>query len=467
MLENIGNMEIKKVIEDVAAQGCRELATWPGMVLHEDPDLEWTSSRVPFPMFNNIFRLHTTPEKASAAVERAVEQAAERGVPLMWWAMEPEADFYSLLKIFGFEKAGEIKGMAAEIDSLEMIIPEDADYEIREVENLEELEKWNEVMAGQFGFPGFAARASLEMYAHLGVGKDKNWRHFTASDESGVIAVSSLFAGEQAAMIGGVAVIPELRNKGLGTVMTAKAASEARRIGYNTAVILAGPEAEAMYKRMGFETYTQGEMYLWEGFAGRDDYPEAPGEAAFAANLSDDVDDSDNLRNDEPDLPRVTGEKYPGGIMNDEQNRNDNNQQSGSDDQRLDLSFTRSTREIAAAALVGAIIAVLTLVVIFFSFRDEVTDYGQRIETLDEQLTEQVTTMRRDMDQRITAMEERLENISDLPEQVRRRILLDTVGAMKARMEFLRSRVDDEQLGAKLDELESTLGEVEQQLQSN
>jgi GNAT superfamily N-acetyltransferase len=400
-------------------------------------------------------------------VERAVEQAAERGVPLMWWAMEPEDDLYPLLKIFGFEKAGEIKGMAAEIDSLEIVIPEDAGYEIREVENLEELEEWNEVMAGQFGFPGFAARASLEMYAHLGVGKDKNWRHFTASDESGVIAVSSLFSGERAVMIGGVAVLPEHRNKGLGTVMTAKAAAEARRGGHDTAVILAGPEAEGMYRRMGFETYAHGEMYLWKGFAGREDFPEEYAESVSAFHSSADDIDPHESRSEEPELTPVSDEKYTGGNMNDEQSRSDNNQQAESEEPRLDLSFTRSTREIAAAALVGAIIAVLTLVVIFFSFRGEVTDYGKRIETLDERLTEQVTTMRRDMDQRITVMEERLENISDLPEQVRRRILLDTVGSMRARMEFMRSRVEDEQLAGKLDELESTLGEIEERLRAD
>jgi predicted N-acetyltransferase YhbS len=457
MLESIDQKDAGRVIEETAASGCRSLAGWPGMVLHEDPDLEWTSSEVPFQMFNNIFRLHTAPDKAAASVERIVEQAAERGVPLMWWAMEPGPELYPLLRIYGFEKAGEVRGMAADIEDLDLEATEHVGLTMREVETMEDLEAWNAVTTSQFGFPHFAARANLEMYAHVGVGSGSPWRQFIAVDEQGaVVAVSSLFSGPEAAMIGGVAVVPERRNRGLGRAMTALVAKEAERSGYRVAVVLSGPEAERMYARMGFRTCSQGEMYFWEGFADTSQYDAEHGESFTVAPSKIQTED---LTESERSIQ--------GGSMN-EQDRN-NTQQTGDPDSepRLDLSFTRSTREIAAAALVGAIIAVVTLVVIFFAFRQDVTNYGKQIEALDNKLTERVNGLRSDMDKRVTALEERIDNIKNLPEQVRRQILMDTVREMGARVDFLRSQAKDGQLKEKLDGLESSLNEVEKSLSAD
>lgn len=151
--------------------------------------------------------------------------------------------------------------------------------------------------------------------------------------------------------------------------------------------------------------------------------------------------------------------------MND-QNQNDTSAQTGGPDteQRLDLSFTRSTREIATAALVGAVIAVVTLLILYFSFRGDVTNYGKQIDALDNRMTMQISALRSDLKESVAEVEKKIENITDLPEMVRRQVLMDMVREMGARTEFLRSQIDDKDLVKKLDELRSTLHEVEQSM---
>lgn len=151
--------------------------------------------------------------------------------------------------------------------------------------------------------------------------------------------------------------------------------------------------------------------------------------------------------------------------MNDQNQNNTSTQTGGQDpDQRLDLTFTRSTREIAAAALVGAVIAVITLLILYFSFRGDVANYSKQIEALDTKMTAQVSTLRTDLKDSVAEVEKKIENIADLPGQVRRQILMDMVREMGARTEFLRSQIDDRDVVKKLDELRSTLDQVEQSM---
>jgi len=147
---------------------------------------------------------------------------------------------------------------------------------------------------------------------------------------------------------------------------------------------------------------------------------------------------------------------------------NQNPQSPGNDpdtEPRLDLSFTRSTREVATAALVGALIAVVTLVVLYFSFREDVSSYGRQIDTLDARLTQQVRAMESDMSDRVAALEAKVEDMENLPRMMRAMALEDALREMRARAAFLEGQVDDPQVRAKLRELDGILREVEAGIQ--
>lgn len=128
---------------------------------------------------------------------------------------------------------------------------------------------------------------------------------------------------------------------------------------------------------------------------------------------------------------------------------------------RLDLSFTRSTREVATAALVGALIAVVTLVVLYFSFREDVSNYGAQIKALDSRLTQQVRVLQTDVADRVAAMESKIQAVEEMPQRMRALALMDTLREMRARAVFLEGQVDDPQVRAKLEQLDAILGEIE------
>jgi GNAT superfamily N-acetyltransferase len=333
--------------------------------------------------------------------------------------------------------AGEISGL-----TLDHRAPEGV--EIKEVESLEELRAWNEATAGLFGFPDFAARAGLDMYAHVGLGPESLWRHFIAEVDGEVAAVASLFTGPEAAMACGVAVAPGYRSRGLASVMTARTAKEAANAGYKVLTVLALAQAEGLYRRLGLKTFCRGEVYLWKGQA--EPYDMDDSELTFSEPAS-------KIR------PQPQEQPTQGGSMNQETKQNQ--QQDPDQEPRLDLSFTRSTKDIASAAFIGALIAVVTLVVIYFVFREDISRYDKRIGAVEKQLRQDVRELRTSMNDRVSALESKLEGIEDLPQKVRAQILMDTLSEMRSRAVFLETQVDDPELKSRIEELQKSFTEIE------
>jgi predicted exporter len=65
------------------------------------------------------------------------------------------------------------------------------------------------------------------------------------------------------------------------------------------------------------------------------------------------------------------------------------------------------------------------------------------------------------VDDRVAALESKIEAIEELPQRMRALALMDTLREMRARTVFLESQVEDPQVKAKLEQLYTILGEIE------
>lgn len=119
-------------------------------------------------------------------------------------------------------------------------------------------------------------------------------------------------------------------------------------------------------------------------------------------------------------------------------------------EQRLDLSFTRTTKDMAMAALVGAVIATLLIVFFYFTFRQDVSSTTQRLERIES---------------RITSVEQQMDNLQELPEEVRRTMVLQLLGELSRNAATLQGQLQDEDLQQKMSTVQELVQDVQQSYQ--
>ncbi len=58
---------------------------WNRLHLHQDSDLLWTASEIPYFMFNMVLGVRGPTAEPLAVIDAALSQAKERKVPMAWW----------------------------------------------------------------------------------------------------------------------------------------------------------------------------------------------------------------------------------------------------------------------------------------------------------------------------------------------------------------------------------------------
>ena len=265
ILEDFSIPALIDAIEMNAIESCKAWSRWPGMELYEDADMIWTRTDIPFAVFNNVFRARLSPNGIEAAIDTAVARFAERNVPMLWWigpSAEPE-NLVTHLEARGFVHGFEAAGMAVDLSCLADGPSGPRHLEIEEVRDFETLGTWCAVMAPVYEFPGFALEPWLDMYASLGLGADRPYRHYIARLKGIPVATASAFFGAGVVGISNVATLAEFRGQGIATAVTLAPLLEARREGYRVGVLFASLAAVGLYRRLGFREYCKGNCYAW------------------------------------------------------------------------------------------------------------------------------------------------------------------------------------------------------------
>lgn len=141
---------------------------WPQCEIHDEPDMLWSMTHIPFPLFNSVLRTHLPPDKVEAAIEAAQARCRARNVPLLWWTgpTTQPADLGSHLAAHGFQ-AEESPGMAADLRSLPETLPSSTGLIIKQVTDMASAEKWCRVLCIGFEMPDFVGEAFLDFMPGL------------------------------------------------------------------------------------------------------------------------------------------------------------------------------------------------------------------------------------------------------------------------------------------------------------
>ena len=154
--------------------------------------------------------------------------------------------------------------MAADLAALneEAAVPQG--FTLSEVDDGDSLATWCQIMTTVSGFPDFASSAWLEMYQDIEVLDDPLWHLYLGNIGGTPVATSELFLGGGVAGIHGVTTVPEFRGRGIRTAMTLSPIIDARRRGYAIGVLFSSEMAVGIYRRLGFQEYGKGYIYLWQ-----------------------------------------------------------------------------------------------------------------------------------------------------------------------------------------------------------
>jgi len=265
ILQDFSAPALVRAIEENAIASCKTWARWPGLELHEDSDILWTLTNIPFPIFNAVLRAQISPENIEERIEAVLTSARQRKVPMIWFTtpFTQPVDLGTHLESKGFTLVGTSAGMAVDLLDLDKSVPTPTGLSVEEVCDRETLRIWCNIMIPVYEFPIFTAKPWFEMHAAVGFGIRSPWRHYVARLKGTPVATASLFLGSGGASVANVATIPESRNQGIGGAITLETLCEARRMGYRIGTLCSVEGAKGIYRKLGFREYCRMRMYLW------------------------------------------------------------------------------------------------------------------------------------------------------------------------------------------------------------
>jgi GNAT superfamily N-acetyltransferase len=235
-------------------------ASWMQVEIHDDSDMLWTISSIPFSMCNCVLRAQLTPDRVDAAIEAAITRCKARNVPMLWITgpTTRPADLGTHLQAHGFTYEGSEPGMAIDLLVLNKSLPTPPGLTFERARDVETHKTWCRVANAGFEMPDFVANVILDSFdPHLPI------QNYLGSLSGEPVATSSLFLGAGVAGIYNVTTLASARRRGIGVAMTLATLCEARALGYRIGVLQSSKMGVSIYRRLGFQEYCKTSQYVW------------------------------------------------------------------------------------------------------------------------------------------------------------------------------------------------------------
>ena len=201
-----------------------------------------------------------------SVIDAAIFRATSRQVPMAWWVgpSDPVPDMGKHLEAKDFIRGATLTGMAVDLLTLPANVSVPAGFTISKVSSACDLETWCQIMTEVSEFPDFVQRAWLEMYQSMRIIDSPLWHLYLGTQDGSPISTSALFFGAGVAGIHAVTTQPKYRGRGIGYAMTLAPLLDARSQGYRVGVLYSSEMAVNIYRKLGFQKYSQADIYVWQ-----------------------------------------------------------------------------------------------------------------------------------------------------------------------------------------------------------
>lgn len=261
ILQDLSDASLVNAIESNLFESHKGFTKWPRAEVHDDPDMLWSITDIPFPTFNMVLRARLSDP--NSAIEAVMARGRQRNVPLMWWtgSTTQPSDLGDRLTAFGFI-AEEVVGMAVDLLSLPEDTAKPQGFVIEQVHDTNTMEIYSKTMCFCLELPDFVGEAFLDCWQSIGLDSQSKFSYVGLLNGQPV-ATASMFLGAGVAGIYNITTIPEKRRQGIGFAMTLKPLQQARKLGYRVGILQASKMGEPVYKKIGFREYCKLKQYVW------------------------------------------------------------------------------------------------------------------------------------------------------------------------------------------------------------
>jgi ribosomal protein S18 acetylase RimI-like enzyme len=212
--------------------------------------------------FNLLTHTPLTPETPESEIDRVLQYISMSSTTPIRWHVGPSTRHARLehrLQANGWSKEIGDPVMALDIDNLldtHLEVP--TGLTIQLVEDDETYNRYIDTMSAGFEFPE-ALTTYLSNADH--VRPDPAIRHYLGFFEGKPVAISLLYRSAGLAGIYNIAVIPQMRHRGIGKAMTLATLLDARDLGYHVAILAASEQGIPLYRRLGFQDIFTFDVY--------------------------------------------------------------------------------------------------------------------------------------------------------------------------------------------------------------
>jgi len=235
----------------------------PGAKVDSGPDMLRVKTGLPHELLNGIFRAHIPEEDPRAAIDAVLSDFLSERIPVMWWvgpSTEPR-NLGTYLESCGLDHAGELSGMAIDLEVLLGHLSPPPELSIEPVRDEDTLRVWLTAFAAGYEMPEAAIRGLFDYFRSVGFGPNPLVRNYLGRWQGEPVASSSLFFGAGVAGVY-VTVVPEFRKQGIGAAMTLVPLRVARAAGYRVGVTHVPDYRLGFHRKLGFKPYCTLSTYV-------------------------------------------------------------------------------------------------------------------------------------------------------------------------------------------------------------
>jgi GNAT superfamily N-acetyltransferase len=266
LVEDVSPEAMARANEANLVEWWRSMASHPGGVVVDDPDLFFFSTGVPIAFFNGVVRAHLDPEQADARIESIKGRLADCHVPGTWslgLASRP-TDLKQRLLAHGFTEAGEVPAMGMDLRALDAAqFPAPPEVTIERVRDQEQFQTWGHTLLAGFGLLAYSEPFSA-LFSPTDLRDDAPSRNYLARLAGEPVATLQMLFAAGVAGLYSIATVPQARGQGIGAAITVAALCDAHALGYRIGVLQASAMGAPIYQRVGFAEHFRYREYHWQ-----------------------------------------------------------------------------------------------------------------------------------------------------------------------------------------------------------
>lgn len=234
-------------------------------VIYEEHGFTSIDAQLPSYNFNVVTLSEDTPLPQEEHVQKIIAMYENKGYPMNVWGWEDQPEITSMFKKAGLvEYETDYLGMIADLTAFHPGGPhKDSTMQFKKVTAPEQLITFGAILASLY--EETEEEIQINHYFHRAAQHSftdhKQSQHFLGYYQGKPVAIGSLLFTENTAGIHDIALLERERGRGLGTKLMYHLIESAIAAGAEYCTLQASPEAEGIYRKLGFETIGKLEVY--------------------------------------------------------------------------------------------------------------------------------------------------------------------------------------------------------------